>query len=127
MDDFCPGVTLKTPDIRRLLPTIRREPTMGTGEFCGGGLVLMTRRGEKWQAEIFIRREGGGARRAAEVTGSLGCVELIAREGAALLTQDGGEELFLDFLRANRCRVIGPASTVAHGELAANQPSNANA
>lgn len=87
---------------------------------AGCGLVLLSRKGDRWQADVF-ERHGAGARRVAEVVGSLSCVEKIATEAAPLLAQEGGRSLFVDFLSANRCRIIGPTSARS-GPVAGDQP-----
>lgn len=77
----------------------------------GAGFVLIEPSGERWRARVFVRRPLGGVRLAAEVTGSRGCVERIARSALSLLAGPDGEDLFVDFLGANRCRILGPAPT----------------
>lgn len=91
----------------------------------GGELVLIRRDGDRWRADVFVRRARGGIRLAAQVRGSLACAHLVAREGARLLSLVGGAELFVDFLSKNRCRVIGLASA-RPSPFAANQPPDAD-
>ena len=90
-----------------------------------GFLVLVRREGGRWRADVYSRLGGGRARRVAEVVGSLACVRLVVVAGAPLLGKPEGLRLFLDFLSANRCRIVEPAS-VAHRLLAADQPADAN-
>lgn len=98
---------------------------MGKGP-AGAGIVLLHRHGDRWRADVYERTDEGRVRKAAEVVGSFDCVQLVAREGARLLSQPDGRALFVDFLSANRCRVIGPAAAVSHRQLAAKQPANAH-
>ncbi len=90
-----------------------------------GELVLIRRDGDRWLADVFVRRARGGVRLAAQVRGSLACAQLVAREGAALLSLTGGAELFVDFLSKNRCRVVGPVFA-RPTPFPADQPANAN-
>ena len=100
---------------------------MGLGQIDGVGLVLIEQRGQRWAARIFLTRPSGGLRLAAEVVGSPACMALMSQRAIGLLSQPQGEELFLDFLRLNRCRITSVAGgAVAHRQLSAEQPANAN-
>lgn len=98
---------------------------MGNGKLGGGGLVLIRRDGGRWRADVFVRRASGGTRLAAQVRGSLACVQLIATKGAPLLEQPNGQDLFVEFLSNNRCRITGPVAARA-APFPADQPPDAD-
>lgn len=96
---------------------------MGDGAL-GGGLVLIARHGERWKADVFARRtHGAGVRHVAEVVGSLDCVQRVAQAATVALRQANCDELLVEFLRSNRCRIIGPV-TARRGSVAADEPAN---
>jgi hypothetical protein len=70
-----------------------------------GALVVVSRTGDRWRADVYSRGAGTRGRLVAEVVGSESCVLRVAREAPALLQQPDGEELLVEFLSANRCRV----------------------
>jgi hypothetical protein len=73
-----------------------------------GALVVVSRTGSRWRADVYSRT-GLGVRLVAEVVGSEACVCRVAEEAVFILRQPNGESLLADFLSANRCRVTrGP-------------------
>lgn len=74
-----------------------------------GSLVVISRQGDRWRADVYSRRMGPGARLVAEVIGSEECVQRVAREAIPILRKPDGLLLLAEFLSANRCRVTrGP-------------------
>lgn len=74
----------------------------------GTGYVMLRREGARWRADVYLSRPGRQPRHVAEIIGSLACVERIARAAPALVSAANGDELLVEFLRANRLRIIGP-------------------
>lgn len=70
-----------------------------------GCFVVISRTGERWQADVYSRAAGNKGRLLAEVVGSESCVMRVARAAPELLEQPDGESLLVDFLGANGCRV----------------------
>ena len=81
----------------------------------GVGYVLLRRLGARWRADVYLSRPGKRPRLVAEITGSLGCVQKVAREAPALVAQPNGDELLVDFLCANRLRMLGPRRLLSRG------------
>jgi hypothetical protein len=73
--------------------------------YAMGAVVVVSRDGQRWRADVFSRRTEDRGRLVAEVVGSESCVLRVAREAPGLLREPDGEALLVEFLSANRCRV----------------------